>query len=122
MSRRVVLGKRADSSFGLDVALPGYDALLDDRNDAGKFSFSSDWTDFVPVAGVGITGSAGNVPIIDNGYLPHIEVRRIDGLRIYDDFVSSAQSGFGLSVARDLIYSVPAGCFYIIYKTPMALQ
>lgn len=122
MSRRVVLGKRADGSFGLDVALPGYDALLDDRNDAQKFSFSSDWTDFVGLGSIGIVASGGNVAIVDNGYFPHVEVRRIDGLRIYDDFVNSGQSGVGLSVSRTTIFSVPPGYFYIVYKVPMALQ
>lgn len=135
MSRRVVLGKRADGSFGLDVSLPGYDALTDDRNDAGKFSFSSDWTDFVPVSSIGIVSvpafSAAptyfeNISIVNNGYIPHVEARRIDGLRIYDDYFSSGQSGistlvFSSQIQVELVSS-GFGMFYIVYKTPMALQ
>lgn len=135
MSRRVVLGQRADGSFGLDVALPGYDAILNDRNDAGKFSFSSDWTDFVGLGAIGIVSipafSAAptyfaDIPIVDNGYIPHVETRRIDSLRIYDDYLSGTQSGIGAFVFRTVIQvelgSFGYGMFYIVYKTPLALQ
>lgn len=138
--RRVILGKRLDGSFGMDVSLPGYDALVSDRSDVNKFSFSSDWNDIVkltsagiisiPVAGPG-TPPYAIAPFPDLGYIPHVEVRDIQGSRVYDDttFASSyprSRVGSGAFFDRSSVkcaygqaaYSV----MYFVFAVPLALQ
>lgn len=132
MSRRVVLGKRLDGTFGLDVSLEGFDALTDDRNDAGKFSFSSDWTDLTTVGAIGIadvpagTGLDYTVPIPDYGYRPHAEVRLVSGNTIYDDYFNSLTIGMGCQVFSDRLvwarWNYVFRSLYIAYKEPMAIQ
>jgi hypothetical protein len=134
LSRRVVLGKRLDGSFGLDVTLPGYDALLNDRNDAGKFSFSSDWTDFVGLAQITTVPVDSNpvptyffeFPIVNNGYIPHVELRVISGLRIFDDTYTDAQTGVGGIVTANKIQiemlTVGFNVMCFVFKQPMAAQ
>lgn len=142
MSRRVVLGKRADGSFGLDVALPGYDALTDDRSDVNKFSFSSDWQDVVKVSQFGklqigiyqnnpsdpYAGAHERVAIPNFGYIPHFETRGWDGgNRVYDD-TWAASDTYGLLV-QCLPYSLDFERFpfsyyamYLIYRYPTDMQ
>jgi len=140
--RRVVLGKRLDGSFGLDVSLPGYDALTADRSDATKFSFSSDWTDIVkysafgkvtvPAAAPAATpyeGAHTVVPIPDRGYIPHFEARGWDGGgRVYDDFFVSGD-GYGVRVecfpgamSFNRFASFTWYAIYLVYRYPTDLQ
>jgi hypothetical protein len=134
VKRRVVLGRRLDGSLGLDIALPNYDAEFDDRNDATKFSFCSDWTDFVPLSAIGIatimpaTGTGfQSIPVINNGYLPFIELRKIEGARIFDDTFAGNFTGFNslVTLGNLRVPQVSGASYtilYIVYKTPMDLQ
>jgi hypothetical protein len=135
VSRRVVLGKRLDGSFGLDVALPDYDAFLDDRTDAGKFSFSSDWTDITAIGSIGIVDVPIivapdyfiTVPINDYGYRPHVEVRLMSGNTIYDDSFVATQIGMACIVQNNSISWLRESAtafrsLYIAYKEAMAIQ
>lgn len=144
MSRRVVLGKRLDGSLGLDVALPGYDALTDDRNDVNKFSFSSDWADLVKFSQVGkiyVPFNSGpafallyeQVAIPNYGYIPYFDARFWNGAnRVYDDGFyfpnGSAQRGVTvecwphvLAFKRDTD-SQNYWATYVVYRYPMDQQ
>lgn len=111
MSRRVVIGKQNDGTFGLRVSLPGIDAYLGDSS-GGDFSFDSAWTDIVKIALVGTcnvqggSGTPGVAPFVPTvishslGYVPFVEARQIIGSLIYDDtmnlsnfFMSNRSSG-----------------------------
>ncbi|MES2030833.1 MAG: hypothetical protein V4477_16760 [Pseudomonadota bacterium] len=138
---RVVHGKRADGSFGLDVAMPGGDAYADDRNDATKFSFSSDWTDIVKYSQFGkvsvpVSGAAPTpyetihtiVPIPNYGYVPHFEARQWDGAnRVYDDWANFSD-GFGVRVECFVSaisfqrFSNPYSVIYLVYRYPTDQQ
>lgn len=139
---RVVLGQRLDGSFGLDVALNGYDAKTDDRNDVNKFSFSSDWQDAVRCSAFGrlfvnvyvsnpsdpYGGSHERVAIPNYGYVPHFEARGWDGgSRVYDD-TWAASDTYGMLV-QCLPYSLDFERFpfsyyamYLIYRYPLDQQ
>lgn len=107
MTRRVVLGRRLDGSFGLDVSLAGYDAFTQDRMDGNKFSFSSDWADLLRVHKVGrltsdiptsgsntIIGISAAAVFHGLGYFPHAEVFLLNGASVFDDHgVSNGNSG-----------------------------
>lgn len=90
MSRRVVIGKKNDGTFGLRVSLPGVDALLADSS-LGGFSFDDGWSDIAKVALTGTatnTGAGGGVPVVvphGLGYVPFLEARLLTGSIIYDD-------------------------------------
>lgn len=138
---RVVLGKRLDGSMGLDVALPNHDALTEDRNDATRFSYSSDWTDIVKYAAFGKVSIPAVVPGTNNyatihevvaipnyGYIPHFEMRLWDGAsRVYDDFANFSD-GYGIradvfpSVMSFIKYSNPYKLIYLIYRYPTDQQ
>lgn len=134
MSRRVNGGRRLDGSFGLEVALEGSDALTDDRFDSGKFSFSSDWTDITAVASIGVTDapvfSSGSstiiIPINDYGYIPHAEVRMVEGLRIWDDTWIDGKIGIGAFIHSNRLQinlsASPFRMLYLIYREASALQ
>ncbi len=139
--RRVVLGKRADGSIGLDVSLPGYDAFTADRNDATKFSFSSDWTDIVKYSQFGkvivpVSGAAPTpyetihtiVPIPNLGYIPHFEARQWNGAnRVYDDWANFSD-GFGVRVEcfpaaiSFTRFSNAYSVIYLVYRYPTDQQ
>ena len=144
MSRRVVLGKRRDGSFGLDVALPGYDAFTDDRSDVNKFSFSTDWDDLVKLSQVGKlyvpfnSGAAFSllyeqVPIPNFGYIPYFDARFWNGAnRVYDDGFyfpnGSAQRGVAAECWPHLLAfkrdpdSQNYWATYAVYRFPMDQQ
>jgi hypothetical protein len=142
--RRVVLGKRLDGSFGLDVSLAGTDALTGDRNDVNTFSFSSDWQDIVKYSAFGkvyVDVTSPGIPsdpyaathlrvaIPNYGYVPHFETRGWDGAnRVYDD-TWVATDTFGLlceCLPSSLDFRKFAGfgyfAVYLIYRYPLDQQ
>lgn len=94
VSRRVVIGKYADGvTYGMKVALPGYDAHVED-GDSPNLTFNSEWTDIAYphmmgfVSGFTATGyqvTRVSVPISDPGYVPWLEARLVSGNTINDD-------------------------------------
>lgn len=92
MTRRVVIGKRLDGSYGLSVSLAGVDAYAGDYT-GGGFSFDDRWTDIVKVAMVGTVNAPGGsfstypTPVVSHGlgYVPFIEARLLSGTNVLND-------------------------------------
>lgn len=140
----VVLGKQLDGSYNLRVSLPPYNALTDDANDSEKFSFNSAWTDLIRTHLVGmatvpvtlnIYTPTVDIPFIDLGYIPHVEVRQADGYYTYDDRPSYYSDvvggskpydricwghGLNATVQRGILKAgvrqTPGSIFYVIFK------
>lgn len=126
---RGVIGKYLNgTTIGLKTSLPGINALTADDTDGTKFSFNSEWNDFVKVHQIGIS-TLGTVqtncyfPTL--AYKPFVEVRRVVGNVVYDDYAQ----GFNVSglvntvVTGDYIrfdgWNVPV--LYVVYKIPVAV-
>ena len=132
MSRRVVIGQYADGvNYGLRVSLATYDALLDNSNDAGKFSFDSNWTDIVKIHQAGIATIAAStsiplnsLPFPDLGYIPFFEARMVNGTIINDDYVSSTRIGVQLEALTNGLrtqITTRLGPFaYAVYRVPIS--
>lgn len=143
---RVLIGKRPDGTIGLDISLPGWDATAHSayRQDADKFSFSTDWNDLVKISQVGKVSVPFNsgpsfallyeqVPIPNLGYIPYFDARFWNGAnRVYDDGFyfpnNSAQRGvtvecwpYVLAFKRDAD-SQNYWATYVIYRYPMDQQ
>jgi hypothetical protein len=136
MTRRVVLGALPGGTFGLRVSLPGVDVMTGDSSNSTQFSFNSDWTDIAKVRQVGIATVPPNIPpgvaipFPDLGYRPFVEIRRLNGALIYDDWFNSVQSGIGAQIGTnsivapsDLNGSVGAyALLYMIFAIPVPTQ
>lgn len=61
MARRVLIGDFGDGTMGLKISLPGYDVLMDDDQDANKFSFNSEWQDIARPVLVGTATPANDL-------------------------------------------------------------
>lgn len=92
---RAVIGKYANgTTYGLKVSLPGVNALTADDTDATKFSFNSEWTDFVKIHHIGIfqcptayvEGATVSFPALP--FSPFVEIRRYSGNIIWDDYLN----------------------------------
>lgn len=137
-SRRVVIGKYADGvTFGLKVALPGYDALAE-ADDSANLSFNSNWSDIVPIIQTGIAsipsgGTSTTVLVTDPGYVPYLEGRKFDsGTTIHDDYLYGATNRIGISLywiqRSPLTFcatftNIGAGdpFIYVVFGTPVVL-
>lgn len=130
MTRRVVLGKQHDSSFGLRVSLPGSDALTCPD---WACSFDSSWNNIAELHQVGIYTHTGGVPddrrewwvYPDPGYKPFVEVRMMVGSTIYDDyFGENYGAGARIDTYRTQIPSLSVGSktMCIAYKIPVPSQ
>lgn len=141
MSRRIAIGKMLDGTFDFRAALAGFDALVDDINDATKMSFSTQWTDTVVAHQVGnvlLSGNGNNglvlggtevlFPALAN--VPFVEIRPIDGNVVYDDRSYEPAGGNALrgstlaigiqtdrwQLARRSGSPQPASAFYVVLK------
>lgn len=104
MTRRVVLGQQNDGSMGLRISALGVDAFVGDGQ-GGDFTFNSDWTDIAKIHAVGIatysTVTVGGFWVLeatwpDLGYKPFVEIRRLIGSVVYDDWwIAAPGSGGG---------------------------
>lgn len=116
-TRRVVLGRRADGTYGMRCALPGKDALTADANDADALSFNSDWTNLLKVHLIGIaavpqiisTGFSVTILFPALGYVPYAEARSASGSVVYDDLLVTLPrppNGNTTAVITNLMVSV----------------
>lgn len=126
---RVNIGRYANgSTMGLRVALPGFSAFTA-PDDPNQISFDSEWSDLVKVHQVGIASFSPNFPgsvtvLFPNlGYNPFVEVRKMVGTTIYDDFYISTRAGIGMTISTDrIVYASadPAFTFiYAVYRIPV---
>lgn len=129
MSRRVVLGKQNDGTYGLRVSLAGKDALTGDSS-TGDFSFDSSWTDITQIHQVGIATqtASGRSPMDiiypDLGYVAFAEVRWLNGLTIYDDYyVTGSTAIFGIAAQirstndrLTVVLDPSQSVVYVVYK------
>lgn len=96
-TRRVVIGRQNDGTYGLRAALPGEDALTADEDDSDALSFNSDWTNALSVHMVGTATIGTTWPDSSHGfvffpalaYIPYAEVRAVSGNTVFDDLLSS---------------------------------
>lgn len=128
---RAVIGKYANgTTYGLKVSLPGVNALTADDTDATKFSFNSEWTDFVKIHHIGIfqsptgyvEGAAVEVKFPALSFVPFVEMRRYSGNVIWDDYLypggaSTAGSSSRVGPSSFTYPSADGGLyFFIVYK------
>jgi hypothetical protein len=138
MSRRVLIGEDGSGNFAFKTTLPGYDALLDDDQDAEKFSYNSAWSDMIQVHQVGISGVLGAPSVIsvsypDLGYVPYFDAKLYMSSVYWNDYNQLIGGGFRTT---SLIAFAPNGststihfsmnapgpfnqCLYVIYKQGM---
>lgn len=126
-SRRAIIGKYSDGvSYGVRCALPGFDSYTD----AGPgLSFDSNWTDLLKLHAAGIAsfpdvtqGLQSYVYFPDVGYAPFVEVRKVVGNVVYDDFFSDTSYGASLQIARNFLYGgIPGGAavLYVVFRVPV---
>lgn len=115
-TRRVVIGRQSDGSYGLRSSVTGYDALAADGNDSDKLSFNSDWTNLLKIHAVGIasTGvrqylgtSPAIIPFPALSYVPFAEARSMSGDVVFDDFlIPHGLTGGGSTTSTNLLVSV----------------
>jgi hypothetical protein len=123
--RRAILGKYNDGTFGLRCSLPGADAAFGSDD---QMSFDSNWTDIAKIHQVGIaTSSFSKIPFPNLGYKPFMEVRRLDGTTVYDDYISATVSGFnGSNISTDgFVAQAASGTFglvYLVWRIPAPVQ
>lgn len=128
--RRVVVGKFNDGvTFGLRVSLSGIDALIDSSAN-GDFSFDSTWTDIAQVNALGTATSSGgaiSVTFPNQGYVPFLEMRRIEsGNILHDDWLDATWKWGSGSVVDTSSLTTPstlaAGVqiLYVVYKIPVS--
>jgi hypothetical protein len=104
VSRRVVLGQQNDGSMGLRVSAPGFDALTA-IDDGHAITFDSRWTDIAKVYFAGMGSSTLFSELVGTttvtfytvqfawpslGYKPFVEVRRLQGNIVYDDYYNAS--------------------------------
>ncbi|WBU27598.1 hypothetical protein OOZ54_12925 [Rhodopseudomonas palustris] len=67
-------------------------------------------------------GLSGTVYFPDLGYAPFVEVRKIVGSVVYDDYIADTQYGSALGIARNYIGGgLPGGAnvIYVVYRVPV---
>lgn len=136
MTRRAVLGALPGGTFGLRCSLPGIDVMTGDSTNQNQFSFNSDWTDIAKVQQVGLATIPPNIlsgmtiPFTDLGYRPFVEVRRVAGAVVYDDWFVSGQAGIGVQISTNSIVAASdlngrVGTYtllYMIFAVPVPTQ
>ncbi|MFC0243683.1 hypothetical protein [Rhodopseudomonas telluris] len=108
----------------LRTSLPNFDAMT--GPDAGM-SFDSEWSDILKIHQIGIATSAQYytpvaVAFPELGYSPFIEVRRLAGNVVYDDYVSDTQYGLGAAIFSnrfEMSTYDPITVLYAIYRVPV---
>lgn len=135
---RAVIGKYNDGvTYGLKVSLPGINALTDDDNDGTKFSFNSQWSDFVKIHAIGIatinvpdyagslTGSV-TINFTALAYKPFLEIRRYVGNVVWDDYARGGNvSGyFTVVTSSSARVSGPLGetALYMVFRIPVPVS
>lgn len=102
MVRRVAIGGLPDGSNGMWCSAPGVDVMtVADPLDGNLLTFNSNWTDIAKVHQSGAGVSDGSYPFLawpDLGYKPFIEIRLVQGGRIFDDTLSSYDFGLAATV------------------------
>jgi len=121
--RSAVLGRWPDGTLRLRTSLIGFDAL--NGPDEGM-SFDSEWDDVLKVHAIGIAtlgdstvGYRDDVYFPDLGYSPFVEIRKLSGNIVYDDYVSDTQYGIGASIFSDRFTAgLPLGgsVIYVVFK------
>lgn len=74
MTKRVVMGRQSDGSYGLRCSLPGYDASTNPPDNT-QLAFSSDWGSVLPIylAGTRLglaNGTDTSITFTSLGYIP----------------------------------------------------
>jgi hypothetical protein len=135
MSRRVYL-----SSDGLRVSSAGFDAKTA-ADDGHAITFDSSWTDIAKLHTIGLASWAANSIIVppsgttavsgftatwpDLGYKPFVELRRLSGNVILDDFFDSTLPAGNYSIvesSRALLVSPTSTSdhmLFIVYQIPV---
>lgn len=140
MARRVVLGQQNDGTFGLRVSAPGVDAFAGDGQGA-DFTFNSAWTDIAKIHQVGVvswsptayTNSNGitfagfSGVWTDLGYKPFIEVRKLVGNVVYDDYWNAANPFGQAAIILSNQFQSPESSttdrvIYIVYRIQAPVQ
>lgn len=134
MANRVLLGKRG-SDYGLWISKPGKNVLT--ITEAEDFIFNSNWqrAAIVHEAGIVPNGEGATVIFATLPFVPHVEIWRIDGDRIFNDeesvvTVTSSLGGYGnrnfpsmmttSSFFIDRLGAPAAYDFlYLVYKLPV---
>jgi hypothetical protein len=134
-TRRDVLGALPGGTFGLRCSLPGVDVITGDSNDPNQFSFNSDWTDIAKLHQVGVAVIPApppfnvSVPFPDLGYRPFVEVRRVSGNIVFDDWLRNGRYGIGAQIETSQIIMPalfsPAEAYvvlYMVFAVPVPTQ
>lgn len=133
MARRVAIGHLPDGSEGMWCSAPGVDVMtVADPLDGNLLTFNSNWTDIAKVHQSGIATSNVSNPKVywpDLGYKPFIEVRLVEGGRIYDDEFNGADIGSASESQSDGLRPTSGRSYvgmkenfdyvYVAYKIPV---
>jgi hypothetical protein len=133
MVRRVCIGRLPDGNYGMWCSAPGVDVMtVSNPLDGNLLTFNSNWTDIAKVHQSGVANSDATNPKVfwpDLGYKPFMEVRLVEGGRVYDDSfngadIGSASESFsdGLRPTSGRIYPGMKEVFqyiYVAYKIPV---
>lgn len=124
--RSFVIGQFPDGTTRLRTSLPGFDAFT--GPDAGM-SFDSEWTDILKIHQLGIAsmpdigqGYQADVYFPDLGYSPFIEIRKLVGNVVYDDYMNGTQFGFGATIYSNRFRggaTPPTDVVYAVYRVPV---
>ncbi|ACF01843.1 hypothetical protein Rpal_3341 [Rhodopseudomonas palustris TIE-1] len=124
-TRRAVAGRLLDGR-GIKTSLINFDALYASE---GQLSFDSRWTDLLKVHQLGIAsmpdigqGYQADVYFPDLGYSPFIEIRKLVGNVVYDDYMNGSQFGFGATIYSNRFRggaTPPTNIVYAIYRVPV---
>lgn len=134
---RAVIGKYNNGTYGLKVSLPGINALTDDDGDGSKFSFNSEWNDFVKIHAIGIAtitdplfpGAVTGEVVINFaslGYKPFVELRMVVGTVVWDDYArASNQCGYPAIVTGNSVTvndAVGTSVLYMVFRIPVPVS
>lgn len=97
---RMVLGTQATGALGLRTSASGFDAFTA-ADDGVSITFDSSWTNIAKLNSIGIASTIGQAnsgltlfSVVGSypnlGYKPFIEVRRLVGSVVFDDFWDAA--------------------------------
>lgn len=103
MTRRVCIGRLPDGNYGMWCSAPGVDVMtVSNPLDSNLLTFNSNWTDIAKVHQSGVASSDSTNPKVswpDLGYKPFIEVRLVEGGKIYDDWFN--ENGLDIGMASE---------------------
>lgn len=132
MVRRVCIGALPDGSYGMWVSAPGVDVMtITDPLDSNQLTFNSNWTDIAKVHQSGVASSNSSNPFLawpDLGYKPFVEIRLVEGGRIFDDTFTGGEIGIAPTIfqngLRPLSRAYPGMAtdfvfVYVAYKIPV---